>query len=310
MDLFEGMRTFAAVVDAGSFTAAADRLGISKKLASKYVAELEDRLGLKLLHRTTRSLSLSAAGHRYYPRCVSLIEELDGLEAEIRNEERGLTGTVRISAPVTFGELFVVPALARFRRDHPELDIDLRLNDRYVDLAGEGFDLAIRIGELDDSSLVARKLGQTELWAVAAPSYLSATGTPRRPHNLRDHVCLRDSNLRGGHAWPFTIEGQLKRVTVQGGFAVNSATAVRELALSGGGVALLPAYVVADDVAAGRLSRILEDYPSITLGIHAVFLDPKRLPARARAALDALSDHFKHRTLARSSVHNAGAKLN
>ncbi len=292
MDLFDGMRTFAAVVEAKSFTAAAERLGMSKKLASKYVAELEARLGVQLLRRTTRSLSLTNAGSRYYPRCATLLEEMDALGAEIREGETGLTGLLRVSAPVTFGELYVQDALADFRGAHPDLVIDLRLNDRFVDLASEGFDLAIRIGVLEDSALIARRLGAAEIVAVASPAYLGHAGTPESPGDLLRHSCLRDSNFRAGQAWPFQIGGRMQRIAVTGGYLVNSATAVRRLALRGEGVALCPDYAVAADIAAGRLARILEDFPSVRLGIHAVFPDARRLPARTRAALDFLSNAF------------------
>ncbi len=289
MDLIDGMRTFAAVVEAGSFTAAADRLGISKKLASKYVAELEARLRVRLLHRTTRSLSLTEAGRRYYPRCVELLSDLDDLESCLREGESGLIGTLRVAAPVTFGELYVQPLLAAFRQQHPDLEIDLRLNDRYVDLASEGFDLAIRIGALEDSSILARKLGRTELWAVASPEYLEAAGLPETPHELAGHVCIRDTNLKSGNSWPFSVNGQLVRIPIAGGFMVNSATAVRALALAGEGITLTADYAVAADVAEGRLLRILEAFPSTTLDIQAVFLDARRMPARTRAAVEALA---------------------
>ncbi|MBF9031602.1 LysR family transcriptional regulator [Rhodobacterales bacterium HKCCE3408] len=292
MDLIDGMRTFAAVVEAGSFTAAGDRLGMSKKLASKYVAELESRLRVQLLRRTTRSLSLTNAGSRYYPRCVAVLEEIDALGAEIREGETGLSGLLRVSAPVTFGELFLQDALADFREDNPDLVIDLRLNDRFVDLAGEGFDLAIRIGVLEDSTLVARKLGETEIVAVASLDYLARAGMPESPADLSRHACLRDSNFRAGQAWAFEIGGTMQRIPVTGGYLVNSATAVRRLALRGAGIALCPDYAVAQDIAAGRLRRVLADFPSPTLGINAVFPDARRLPARTRAALDHLSRTF------------------
>lgn len=293
MDSFDGLRTFASVVEAGSFTAAADRLGMSKKLVSKYVAELEARLGVRLLQRTTRTLSLTSAGQRYYPRCVALLEEFEAMAADVRNAEIGLSGVLRVSAPVTFGELYIQDSLARFRDANPDLIIDLRLNDRYVDLAAEGFDLALRIGSLEDSGLVSRRLATTDLVAVAAPDYLAARGVPDEPTALTTHDCIRDSNFRAGQSWPFFINGQQQRLVVTGAFMVNSATAVRQLVLRGDGIGLCPDYAVAEDIAAGRLTRILTDFPSATLGVQAVFTDARRMPARTRAVLDHLVTAFK-----------------
>lgn len=294
MDTIIGLKTFVACVDAGSFTAAADRQNMSRKLVSKYVAELERRVGARLLQRTTRSLSLTDAGQRTYTRAVRLIEDFDAMTADIRDAETGLNGVLRVSAPVSFGEMYVQPALAMFRRAHPDLVIDLKLNDRFVDLASEGFDMAIRIGVLQDSTLVARRLGEIALYAVASPAYLASSPALGHPDALSDHPCIRDSNLRSGQAWPFCIDGTNKKVPVSGGFIVNSPTAVRELALSGEGVGLCPDYAVAADLASGRLMRVLESYEPERLGLFAVFSEARRMPARTRAALESLAAAFKH----------------
>lgn len=293
MDSLHGLRTFVSIVEAGSLTAASDRLGISKKLVSKYLAELERRLGVRLLHRTTRTLSLTSAGQRYYPRSVALLEEFDAMTADVRDAETGLSGVLRVSAPVTFGELYVQGSLASFQAAHPDLTIDLRLNDRYVDLAGEGFDLAIRIGTLEASSLVARRLGTTDLVAVASPAYVARFGAPCTPEDLTQHRCIRDSNYRAGGAWPFDVNGKIRRQAVNGPFLVNSATAVRALALRGEGIALCPDYAVGPDIAAGRLVHLLRPYPSGTLSIHAVFAEARHMPARTRAAIDHLRGAFR-----------------
>ena len=292
MDVLDGMKTFAATVETGSFTAAAERLGISKKLASKYVAQLEGRLGARLLHRTTRSLSLTDAGRLYYPQCADLIEAFEQLEGSIQSQGARLRGTLRLAAPSTFGELYLQPLLHGFRQDHPELTIDLHLGDHFVDLAKDGIDLALRIGTLPDSGLIARKLATTELWAVAAPGYLENHPTPRTPDDLRAHHCIRDTNLRSGNRWPFRISGQMHRIAVQGKILVNNARSVRDFVIAGDGIGLCPDYVVAPDVAAGRLCRVLQDYPSLSLDIHAVFLDARHMPAKQRLFLDYLVAHF------------------
>ncbi len=293
MDRIDGLRTFVSVVEAGSFTAASDRLGISKKLASKYLATLETELGARLLNRTTRSLSLTSAGQRLLPRAIALVDDYDTMRADIRETDKGLAGVLRVAAPVTFGELFLHAALAAFRDKHPDLVIDLRLNDRFVDLAAEGFDLAIRVGALDDSALMVRRLGQTELIVVATPDYLERRGVPGHPNDLTDHHCIRDSNLRAGQSWPFEVSGAMRRHAVTGGFMVNSATAVRQSVLRGDGLGLCPGFAVAADLASERLCRVLADFPSGSMDIHAVFTDARRLPARTRAALDFLAAHFR-----------------
>lgn len=289
----DGLRTFVSVVEAGSFTAAADRLGISKKLASKYLGELEAQVGARLLNRTTRSLSLTSAGQRFLPRAVALIESYDEMLVDLRETDRGLGGTLRVAAPVTFGELYLHEALSAFRDQHPDLVIDLRLNDRFVDLTAEGFDLAIRIGALDDSALKARRLGETSLIVVGASDYLTAQGRPEHPGDLAQHSCIRDSNLRAGQSWPFEISGTMRRHAVTGGFLANSATAVRLSVLRGDGLGLCPSFAVSEDIAAGRLEQILADFPSGALGIHAIFNESRHLPARTRAALDFLAAHFR-----------------
>ena len=293
MDDLTGFKTLIAVVDAGSFTAGAERLGISKKLASKYIAALEARLGVRLLHRTTRSLSLTSAGQQLYPRAAALLEDFDAMTSDIRSAEKGLSGTLRISAPVSFGETYVQAALLDFQITHPDVTIDLRLNDRFVDVAGEGFDLAVRIGRLEDSGLIARRLGETTLLAVAAPEYLAQNGTPETPKDLIQHNCIRDSNLRSGQSWPFEVNGAEQRIAVQGDFMVNSATAVRALVVGGRGIGLCPDWAVAQDLASGRLLRLPFDHPSAHLGVYAVFTDARQLPARTRAVLDHLVQAFK-----------------
>lgn len=293
MDLVDGMRTFVAAVEAGSFTAAADRLGLSNKLVSKYVGELEVRLGVRLLHRTTRSLSLTEAGQRYHEGCVTLLASLEALEASLSQDDRTLGGTIRIAAPMAFGEVHIQPLLRRFAELHPRIRIDLRLADRFVDLADEGIDLAIRIGTLDGSTLMARRLGTIELWVVTSPAYAAAHGVPASPGDLARHDCVFDSNLRSGQAWHFTSGGKPHGVRVSGRFAVNSARAAADLVLAGAGIGLCPDFVVAPDVRTGRLLRLLPSFEAPSLDIHAVFPSVRQLPAKTRRMLDFLGEEFR-----------------
>lgn len=286
MDLVDGMRVFVASVEAGSFSGAAARLGMSPKLASKYMAELEAQLGTQLLHRTTRRLGLTAAGEQLMARAPDWLNELEEMTGELREARRGLSGTLRVSAPVTYGELLVLPMMRRFRSPYPDLVVDLRLSDRFVDLAAEGIDVAIRIGRLDSSALVARRLGQTRLLLVASPAHLDHAGRPESLDALSRHTCIRDTNMRGDGAWPLTLRGQLHRITVSGPYLVNSARLARDLAVEGEGVALCPDYMVQADLDSGRLEHVLPEVCGPQLDIHAVYLGQRRLARRTRAFLD------------------------
>lgn len=292
MDRIDGLRAFVAVVDAGSFTRAGQRLGISNKLVSKYVAALEVQQGVALLNRTTRAQSLTPAGERFVAgarRVLSAIEELD---AQTRAEEGGLAGRLRITAPVTFGEMFVAELTRDFIARYPGISIDLRLTDRYVDLAAEGFDLALRIGVLADSSLIGRRIGGTESWVVASPDYLAAHGRPRHPYDLRDHQVIRDSNAANTHRGTFVIAGKAVSVPLPGRITVNSAQAVRRLVLLSQGLALIPRFVIAEDVAQGRLERLLAGFPGPQLDIQALYLPQPFTPPRLTAYLDHLRDRL------------------
>lgn len=292
MDLIDGMRVFVASVETGSFSGAAARLGMSPKLASKYIGELETQLGTQLVHRTTRRLGLTAAGEQLMARAPDWLSELEEMTGELRETGRGLSGTLRVSAPVTYGELLILPLMRRFRALHPDLVIDLRLSDRFVDLAAEGIDVAIRIGRLDASALIARKLGQTSLLLVAAPVFLERFGRPDKLDQLSRHVCIRDTNMRSDGAWPLSEGGQVHRIAVSGPFLVNSARLARDLAVEGEGIALCPDYMVQPDLDAGRLEHILPQVCGPKLDIHAVFIGQRRLARRTRAFLDFAAENL------------------
>ena len=292
MDVIDGMKTFVAAVRAGSFTAASERLGISKKLVSKYVGQLEDRLKLKLLHRTTRRLSLTEAGERYYTQCVDVLERFEALEAGVRGDARGISGELRISAPASFGELFVQPLVTEFQNQHPDVTVNMRFDDHYVDLAKDGFDLALRIGALNDTSMIARRLATTSLLAVVSQDYLDRNGRPETPFDLTRHDCIIDPNLRSGAGWPFVVDGTTRKVQVAGPVSVNSATTARNLACAGRGIALVPDYAVAGHIADGRLEQVLAEFSSLSLDIHAVYLDARYMPRHVRAMIDFLVKRF------------------
>lgn len=243
---------------------------------------------MTLLNRTTRSLSLTPAGTRYLGAARRVLSAVEELDAEARAEEGALTGRLRVTAPVTFGEMFAAELTRDFLADHPALSIDLHLTDRYVDLAGEGFDLALRIGVLADSSLIARRIGMTETWVVGSPDYLARRGRPAHPDDLRQHENIRDSNAAMPHRASFVVAGKVVGVALPGRITVNSAQAVRRLVLAGDGLALTPSFVVAEDVAAGRLERLLPDCAAPMLDIQALYLPQPFVPPRVSAYLDHL----------------------
>lgn len=233
MDITDELKAFVATAQTGSFTAAANQLGVSNRVTSKYVAELETRLGVRLLQRTTRKVGLTPAGEELLARAPALLDDLDDLLAEVAEGSRGFTGVIRISAPVTFGELYVCGMLGRFARDNPGLTFDLRMSDRYADLASEGIDLAFRIGRSEMLSLKERKLGELRSSMVASPAYVAAHGLPNCPADLENHSCIVDTNRRVPRRWVFQKGESPFVALVQGRFHVNSARAAVELASAG-----------------------------------------------------------------------------
>ncbi|MBY6004810.1 LysR family transcriptional regulator [Salipiger bermudensis] len=286
MDLIDGLRAFVFTAETGSFTAAAERMGISNRLTSKYVAELEARLGVRLLSRTTRRVGVTASGEALLARAPALLDDLDEMLAEVTEDGRGFTGTLRISAPVTFGEKYVQGMLARFAAPHEALVVDLRLTDAYVDLASEGIDLAFRVGEGAVTSLKRRRLGALRSLVVASPDYLARNGTPESPADLAAHACIADTNRAEPGQWAFSLDGAEIAVDVPSRFRVNSAQVARDLAVAGQGIAFCPTFVLGDDVETGRLVPVLENYDSPTRAISAVWLEGRTLPRKVRALID------------------------
>ena len=292
MDTLDGMRTFVGVVAQGSFTAAADRLGISKALVSKYVAQLEARLGVRLLNRSTRTLHTTEAGRAYYERCLKILDEIDELESALREGRDEPRGTLSIAAPQTFGERFVSDAAAVFIQAYPQVTVELHFSDRYVNIVDEGIDLAIRIGELADSSLVSRRLSEICLIACASPAYLAAHGTPRRPADLARHACVRDRNFRRGTRWPFSRGADSVEVEVDGRLIVNGIMATHRATLAGAGIGLLAAYMIEDDLESGRLVRVLDQYHAAELPISAVYPHRQYLAAKVKTFVEFLTDRI------------------
>lgn len=288
MDKISCMRAFVAVAAAEGFSSAARKSGQSKALLSKYVTYLEGELGIRLLSRTTRRVSLTTDGKAYYERCRALLDELDELEASVQAQQGQPKGVLRVSAPVSFAELRLVPLLDDFLRQYPALSVQLQLSDRMVDMVDEGIDVAIRVADLPDSSLVARKLTPVRIIACASVNYLQQQGIPLHPSELDQHDCIIDTNLPTPDRWDFMLQDRLLQVPVAGRMAVNSATAVRELTLQGHGIALCPDFVVQEDIVAGRLVSLLESYEPQRHSLYAVYPHRRHLSTKIRCFIDFL----------------------
>jgi DNA-binding transcriptional LysR family regulator len=273
MDLIGELKAFVATAQTGSFTAAAGQLGVSNRLTSKYVAELEARLGVRLLQRTTRKVGLTPAGEDLLARAPALLDDLDALIGDVSEGSRGFAGVIRVSASVTFGEIWVVGMLERFGRANPALSFDLRLTDKHVDLAAEGIDVAFRLGRTETQALKVRKLGSFRSVLVASPEYLVLRGQPQDLANLARHDCIIDTNRRSPRRWSFDAGSGEISVNVTGRFHVNSARAAVELAVKGHGLAYAPRFALREALAAGLVVPVLPAHPGETSPLNAVYLE-------------------------------------
>jgi DNA-binding transcriptional LysR family regulator len=294
LDRLTGLEVFTKVAASGSFSAAGRAMGMSQTMVTKHIAALELRLGVRLFHRTTRRLSITEAGRNYLDsseRILADLEAADGAVAADRVEPRGV---LRLSAPVSFGARQVAPLLSEFSRRHPLVTVELGLNDRYVDLAEEGWDLAIRIGSLSDSSLISRKLASCRTVVCAAPSYLAARGRPHLVSELADHNCLGYTLARqtGAGRWVFGAGGETG-IPVSGNLRANNGDALRAAAIAGQGLIYQPTFIVADDLRAGTLVALSLDQPTQELGgVYAVYLPERNPAAKVRALIDFLAGRF------------------
>ena len=293
MDKFTEMQTLVAVVEQGSFVNAAEALYLSKAAVSRHLAQLEARLGVRLLHRTTRRLSLTAEGEVFYARCKALLAGIDEAEAEVTERGGEAVGWVRINAPLTFGILHLAELWGAFKAQHPRVSLDVTLADRFVDLVEEGYDLAIRIGQLAGSSLIARQLATTRLVLCASPQYLAHAGTPHHPDELAEHELLAYSYIDSGDEWLFTGPDGPVTVRVAPTMRTNNGDTCRVAALLHQGIILQPTFLVGPDIEAGRLVEVLPQYRSIVLGIHAVYPTRKHLLPKVRLLIDFLVESFR-----------------
>lgn len=291
MDRITGIQLFIRVVETGSFSKASTDLGITQPTATKHVAALEERLGTRLLHRSTRGVTPTEAGAVYYDKCKTIqreLEEADNLAALLQAK---LGGQLRISTSVAFGRRVLTPLALRFMREHPEIAIDLSFDDRYVNLVEQGVDLAVRMGRLADSTLGARYLGVNPWVLAAAPCYLESAGTPASPEDLADHACLVYSSVQGDDRWQFTApDGEALSISVKGPLRSNNLSAVLAACRAGMGLAVLPWYVARESVTDGVIAPLLEHYTLPSQEVHAVFPSPKLVPAKVKTFIDYLKE--------------------
>jgi DNA-binding transcriptional LysR family regulator len=293
LDRVTSMQVFVRVAALGSFSAAARALNLSQTMVTKHVAALEERLGVKLLHRSTRRLVLTEGGRTYLAACERILAEIEEAEASASLDRIEPRGILRLNVPLTFGFRHIAPAIPEFTRLHPAVSFDLGLADRYVDLIEEGLDLAIRIGRLKDSSLVARRLAACRTVVCAAPSYLKEHGTPQTLDDLARHNCLGYTlpSAIGANRWTFGTDGETV-VPVQGNLRANNGDALLAAAVAGQGLIYQPTFIVGDGLRDGSLVPVLGGYPTYQLGIHAVLPSGRQAPAKVRTFLAFLTHRF------------------
>lgn len=293
MDRFQQMRAFAAVADAGSFVRAADAIGASKSAVSRLVAELEARLGTRLIQRTTRKLSLTPEGEVFHERCRQLLDGVAEAEAELADQAGEAVGILKVNVPVTFGVLHLAPLWPAFVARHPKLLLDVTLSDRVVDLVEEGYDLALRIARLRSSSLVSRQLASTRLVLCASPRYLRAHGTPRHPAEIARHAVISYTLMAMGERWDFDGPEGRTSVEVAPRMRANNGDTCCAAALAHRGLVLQPTFLVGPHLASGALVEVLPRYRAAELGIHAVYPTRKHLKPKIRALVDFLAKAFR-----------------
>lgn len=288
MDVLTSMSIFRRVAETENFSVVAREMGLSQPTVSKQVAALEKHLNVKLINRSTRQLSLTEVGKQYYQRCVHILDEIAECESKTRNQQSQPTGMLRINTPVTFGELKIEQHLWKFLEDYPELKIDLIMDDHYVDLVKQGVDVAIRVGPLTDSSLIARKIGTSPRVTVASPQYLKKNGEPKSPHELSSHNCIVYMLLATLNEWHFDGPKGKESVQVSGRFSVNNPRIIREAVLADQGIAVTPIWLMEEYIKSGQVTVILQDYKPTPLEIHALYPARRFVPAKVRHFIDYL----------------------
>ncbi|WP_448954258.1 LysR family transcriptional regulator [Labrys neptuniae] len=295
MERLDCDRMFVAVLETGSFSRAAARLGTSSGQASKLVSRLEADLNVQLLKRTTRALSPTEIGRAYHERIKAVLEEFDALDAAVRSASGLAAGRIRLSAPLSFGTMHLAPAFVAFAKLYPDIQLDVGFTDRIVSLVDEGFDMAIRIGNPSDSSLIARKLCETRSVTAASPAYLAERGEPSHPRDLSQHECIIDTNFRDPLSWRFQEEGSHLHIPVKGRLQFSNGEASFKAAEAGLGIASGPSFLGGEALKAGRLTPLLSAYEDRTLGVYALYPPGRHLAAKIRVLVDFLAERYRGR---------------
>lgn len=292
MDAVSEMGVFVRVVQSGSFSAAARSLDLTPSAISKQIGRLEDRLGTRLFNRTTRRLNLTEVGSGFYERCRQILSDIDEAEQAVADLRTTPRGTLKLALPAAFGRLHVVPVLPGYLQRFPDMRIDLNQNDRLIDIVAEGMDLAIRIGDLSDSSLIARRLAPNRRVVCAAPAYFAQLPVPEQPQDLVDHNCLVYTYRASRNDWRFDGPEGEETVQVSGNLEANSAEALQSAVLSGLGIGLLPMWLIGADLKAGRMIEVLPQYHVPDSAVYAVYPPGRHLSPKVRSFVDYLADHF------------------
>jgi len=295
MDRLNSMQIFVEVARASGFTAAANRIGLSRAQVSKSVMQLEQHLGTRLFNRTTRRISLTETGQIYLERCIDILQAIDETETIAAAQTSEPRGRLTLSAPTSFGILHLQQAIPIYLRRHPQVQISLNLADRFIDVVDEGFDLVIRIAELEDSSLIARRLAPCRRLLCASPDYLEKNGTPLVPQDLAIHHCLVYSNELKPDSWNLQGPSGIESVKVNGPICADNGDILRAAAVAGLGVTLLPTFIVGPDLEAGRLRQVLANYCPPEISIYAVFPSRRYLSAKVRSFVDFMAAYFGDR---------------
>ncbi|RVU32788.1 LysR family transcriptional regulator [Neptunomonas marina] len=292
MDTIGAIPVFVSVVEYGGFSPAAKHLNITKSAVSKRITQLEEQLGVKLLHRTTRKLSLTEAGEHFFEhakRAAVAAQDAEDAVAQLQGEPQG---RLKIGSPMSFGRLHMAPMIPRFLKEHPKISIDLVMDDKPIDLVGGGFDIAVRGGNLPDSSYIARRLAPLRSVLCASPSYLKRYGAPERLEDLLEHNCLPFSYSNDVKEWTFSKAGKTHSIVVSGNYQVNNSEALRDAVLQDLGIARLPTFVAGEDIRTGRLVQLFPDYEMPVAAISAVMIERQYMPAKVRAFLDFAITYF------------------
>ncbi|HCM1323106.1 LysR family transcriptional regulator [Vibrio parahaemolyticus] len=293
MDTIDGFKTIVAVVETGSFTAAGERLGMSKSLVSKYVNKMEKRFSIRLFNRSTRQISLTSAGKGFYKSAIQVLDEYTSMIDSVHSDKKRIKGKLRISTSVTFGERQLSPKLPEFIALYPDIELEVHLTNRRVDILQEGFDVIIRISNVEDSNLIAREISSFSMALCASKTYLQKAGVPKTPLDLTEHKCIVNSNFKNSDKWTFSHEKRVNStIDIPRTISVNSPRMAMDLANADCGIAMLPSFIVEEEITSGNLCEVLPDFRMEEFSMYVIYPHRKYLPKKVRCFVDFICDKF------------------